>query len=375
MTRILMIAAIALTPTLSFAEKIVGPDQPAPPAVEIAVVKTWDALAKRPAIALPEGPTVRVGIEADTIAPQGGVLVYLLLDGDKWTGGGNRNVLGPLKIKVEAKHRHEHIKIVDQQVRQVRNAEWAGAKQLLFVATIPYEPGGELTVSLMHGAERVVARTQLAIADEPTQPWFGFRAAGQRNRIQNGQEVIADIVPILSNTVVPKFGGDRPFDWVRKGDEAERERPLPRLIPTKGPTITLTAKRIGETHELIAKLPEQVMTSSIAQNLAARWWVDGEPVVVSLEEQVQEQLQQARRFVRSNHVRLRLDIPDGSFGNFGGERVEVELMYCPDGVVTTSDAQLRMVEQMFVHGQKQRGRAPVRSNRAAFTLPHKFARR
>lgn len=375
MTRLLMVAIVALTPVLSFADEPKAPDAPAPPAAEIAVVKTWDDLAERPPIQLPEGPTVRVGVEANTITPNGGVLVYLLLEGDKWARGGHRGVLGPLKIEVETEQKRELEHVKEQLLRQVQNAEWAGAERLLFVATIPHEPGGALAVSLMHGAERVVAKTKLAIAEEPMQSWFAFDGAAHRNRIANGEEFVSDIVPDLSRSVVPKFAGDRPFDWVRKGDEAERGRKLPGLIPTEGPTITLAAKRVGETHELIVKLPEQVMSSAIAQNLAARWWIDGEPVLTPLAEEQEELQQHANRFVRSNQLRLKLDIPDGSFGKFGGERIEVELMYCPDGAIDTSDSQQRLMQQMFVHGQKQRGRAPVRSNRAAFTLPHKFALR
>lgn len=375
MLRIVMMLMM-LAPTLSLAdEPAEARNAPVEPAAPIAVVKTWSDLQNRPAIKVPGGPTVRVGIESKSIVRHGGVLVYLLLEGDTWAHAGRTGALGPLKILVEPEQQRERVKVLEQMGRQVRNAEWAGAQQLLFVATVPYEPGGALTVSLLSGPERVIAQTKLIPADDEAQPWFAFTGAAHRNGVQLGDEAVTDVMPDLNRTVVPEYDGDRPFDWSRKGDPAKPERALPRLSPNDGPTITVTPKRVGESNELIVKFPEQVMTAAIAHNLAARWWVDGEPVVVTLRPEREQQAEQARRFVRSDTLRLKLDIPDGSFGNFGGERVEVELLYCPDGVIDTGDMQRAMEQLMFVHGQKQRRRVPIRSNRVAFTLPHKFAMR
>jgi len=95
----------------------------------------------------------------------------------------------------------------------------------------------------------------------------------------------------------------------------------------------------------------------------ARWWVNDKAVILEPNKDV-HMFQRVGAMRMGEQMRLRWKIDWQLLGAKSGDRVAVQLMYCPAGVRRIFDGKQALAMQMLEFGQK-----PVVSNRTEFVLP------
>jgi hypothetical protein len=94
-----------------------------------------------------------------------------------------------------------------------------------------------------------------------------------------------------------------------------------------------------------------------------RWWVNDKPVILEPNKELQ-MFQKVGAMRMGEQMRLRWKIDWPTLGAKSGDRVALQLMYCPAGVRRMLDADQLLAMLVLEFGQK-----PVLSNRTEFVLP------
>lgn len=118
------------------------------------------------------------------------------------------------------------------------------------------------------------------------------------------------------------------------------------------------------SHEATLTFPGGLHASWPEDYYLARWWINDKPVMLEANRDIQE-LQKVGAMRMGEQMRLRWKIDWNLLGAKSGDRVALQVMYCPAGVrkVLQDGAELRMAP-ILEFGQK-----PVLSNRTEFVLP------
>jgi hypothetical protein len=115
--------------------------------------------------------------------------------------------------------------------------------------------------------------------------------------------------------VLPKIVEQQPFD--------SHSASLPTTQPSQGLKLTLAA------NAFVIDAGRKTVDGD--QSLIARWWVNGKPCIprtdvpVQLQQRAEEQAEQAVSILR-----VRFGLPDDLLTLHAGDRISVQVMYCPD---------------------------------------------
>jgi len=153
--------------------------------------------------------------------------------------------------------------------------------------------------------------------------------------------------------------------------QLEKARSMSRDVETRSRLEGLIRSALAATLHIQANSNEATLTfpgglhaSWPEDYYLTRWWVNDKPVILEANKDIQE-LQKVGAMRMGEQMRLRWKIDWALLGAKSGDRVALQVMYCPAGVrkVLQEGAEMRMAS-ILEFGQK-----PVVSNRTEFVLP------
>jgi hypothetical protein len=305
------------------------------PVADIAVVSSVSDLLAQPAIDLGGGVKVRLGIEARECQVGAGTLIYCATEGfstpSPWTY--STRTLGPVEVALVQSGTRLYWGQGGRRSGGGDPDPWVDSKALLFVRELVATAAGTLEVVVEAGEPRhAVARCKLEVADHPAHSWARFETVGTHAlsakvfNVRNRSDGAA--LPCWSGTTPITIRGSETRETHPDEDCARLARTdaLPRLIPVEvdpGTMLTLT----DDVLELRADPP---LWNGPGRFLV-RYWVNGKPFPIA-------------RFTtffpggfagpsghESKRARFHLELDPARLGAATGDRVAVQLLYCPFG--------------------------------------------
>jgi hypothetical protein len=352
----------------------------------IPVVKTWaDLLGQRP-IDLGGGAKLRLGTSALECPRWSGVLVYALTEGfdDSAAYATNRDRLGPVWVSVSVDGlsldaREKYQAAQSRRAALLLREKAPHSRRLLFTRlalvdragkyriTVRGEDGKPLAAAVVTGTDRRAA---------PYHPWTPLLLVAPVEYAPISADSFEERV--VRPAVVTKLdvGMALPVIWSDVGldaprDDAAAKAPLPGIIPEGARQLRLTLD--GKTLLLRMDLGKDQETWGPDWHLLARWWVNGKPCLPAPADELPPSRAGAEARPDGDLlVQLRMDAR--KFGARSGDKVELQLLYCPNGWALVRNPQAALA----AHGQnnplfgvmrpEQPGFA-VLTNRVSFTVP------
>jgi len=318
----------------------------------ISVVRTWGELLDAEPVEV-DGHKVRLGIEAETFAPGGGVLFYCLADAPGWVPEWP-GAVGPVSVEIEWEGRRNAERIMSAAKRIDRRAQGP----LLYVGVVAGATGGKLAVLVRpggaYGEGPCLARRDMTIAGKAFHGWTRLVPKWPLEKKREGVDAAQwerDRVRVVQNLGVPHAPfrpGSLPilFDGEVRGRRVRHERadPLPTLFPAKpDPALHWTFDGTNATVESAEPFPDP----QPEENLLVRWSVNGEPVIPSLDARLQ-MMQQMRQMPkdRPKSLRLRVEWDPASIRAKPGDTVRAQLLFCPTGARPLTQPAMHMMTPM-----------------------------
>lgn len=361
---------------------------------ELATVRTLGELREQPAVELPDGGNVRLGISAErvemdepmlVVRPNEPMLVYLLTEDDPGQPGDDlswrRQALGPLTVHVRSAGLENPLGVRRHEGLEQLRAELQGDGPRLYAvaATLPEsgrwdlrltlpdereDEGGEAGETTIAVASVVAMPHGMASRDNPTQPtppWLAFRFTDDHRPQAAVPEQDQSVHQRMALNLVPhalRIDGAMPLWWIdAPRTRGEDDTPLPRIevAAAEEDRLHVVAQPTGFTLTVPEAVAEAHWVGGDADQLLARWWVDGKPVRPGadlLEAQAMRQM--AAADVRSVRVELPTLVDDlAGYKAEAGATVTMQLMFAPDGHHPLTDVQMmEAVEDQMLYERR-----------------------
>jgi hypothetical protein len=309
----------------------------------VAVVRTWADLMGQPAINLEGGITVRLGLEADACPRNGGVLLYCLTDGyaPPATFEGPDNFVGPVQVFMTDPGGAEALPgQVSRQTEQ--NRLW----QSNVLYAMPVLPGraGAVHLDIRDCRGRKVAAAAVARCDMAAAPWLPLtlKSIGTTPAAREGEApaATADMILTANAPAVPAWDPleplpfDKPVFVARRPPARGIERrpahspadPLPTLLPA-APDGTLRLRAEGTT--LVLESDSTIAVTLPDATILARLQINGRAFVP--ERGRTFSLNISRKVESGKSLRIHLEPDLAALGAKQGDRIAIQLLYCPNG--------------------------------------------
>lgn len=341
-------AATLLLPTrtVAFALLLAATAASAKEPADIPVVKTWGELMDVEPLDV-KGQKVRVGIEADTFAVTGGVLLYCLVDESLDGGvGGGIDYAGPVRVRVQWPNGERTPRVAEPLQVLLKPKP---AAPCLYVKPLTSMNGGRLVVSVLPPADRagdgdqqdapVLAVREVRVADEPYHGWKRLErvasddpAAPPPGGASGRDEPPVYPMRACEGAWAPHREGYRPFQFEQTvgGKRTRRQRgdPLPTLFPDRpDPRLRLS----GDGTSLTLESEAPFAGAFPERRLLARWWVNDEPVIPrpARRAEMMRAEQVTGQPDRPTKLRLRMEWDPDDVGARSGDRVRIQLLHSP----------------------------------------------
>jgi hypothetical protein len=342
-------------------EHIVGPT------LAIRVVHTWGDLLRQPAIDVGHGVRVRLGIGARNCPRWSGTFLYAYAEGyDDWQPQlVNRDRLGPLWLSVQ---REGHSLDADERYPLVSSGrpldETERTNGLLFARPVMIDKPGRYTIAVRTNDGEVVGTATLRGTEDPDRPFHPWApllllADAEHERIGDEYKFRRTAPAVATNLdrgiALPHLMGDMgsPVD-----PRLDRVKKLPALLPEIVGGMKLS---IDQRSLLIRVVPdERITTSRPDWHFLARWWVNGKPFLPRPILPIPRK-DGAMVMYSDEDVAVRLKVDAKKLGARAGDRVDLQLLYCPSGWLPVENPQEG--EKGGEHG------FPVLTNRVSFRIP------
>jgi hypothetical protein len=172
------------------------------------------------------------------------------------------------------------------------------------------------------------------------------------------------LAPSPARPVWPRCDGRKPIEAPRGVNGISPRALLPRWSWEVDPRLQLaaTAKTLELTSDLALNF------SRPQEQLFFRLWINDRPFVPSeaMKDGFHAQAKQATASTKKLHVRLEFD--PALFGAKKGDRVAIQLLYCPDGGKVIRDAGRRDAEKQAELHDGARPRLPLLTPKAEFVV-------
>lgn len=343
------------------------------PQERIAVVRTWGDILNQPVIELTGGVKVRLGIESRECSRYGGVLLYCFTEGyrppERYEGANDR--LGPVRVVVT-----DDFGGCAQpgQIARTTEREWllSRSPKLLFARAIVPGETGTVHVQVLSPAGEPLGSFTLARSTDPDHPFLPLELAGTDHK-SGGRVAIRDTAaavpawdPLAPIPYQQEVLGVRPLPYFLYGDESaglstlySRWSPLPRLIPSN-PDSNLRLQCSDSTLSLEA---DSLLITGLGEaNFLARVWINNRPIVCPGKRTFVAAT--GTRVGAAGHIQFQLDPDLSQLGAKKGDRIGIQLLYCPQGWVWAGEGPLMQFLPGF--GNKPSARL---TNRVQFNLP------
>jgi hypothetical protein len=283
----------------------------APPGSNIAIVRTWKDLSNQPVIDTAEGP-VHLGIEATTAPAYGTVLLYARFDAmralEKRREATARVLLGPLRVRVRSKGMFENA------------ASWGMADQPasdgphFYVVGVPLGPAGDYDIQI-HSENGQIAAVHVTVTDDDTEHFWPL--AGRRPKNEEDIETFH----LDPEPAVPAFDGG-PSRPLPQGD-------LPTsAVPTKESADLLVS--VNGTRVTVASWPGTRLPPEY--QLLTRVFVNGKSVQRPVPTSFRARADSFTTPRFHGALQFDLDIDRTLLPAAGDDKVEVQFLFCPDGI-------------------------------------------
>lgn len=347
----------------------------------IPVVKTWEELEARPRIRLPNGVTVRLGIDRDRAPRNGGCLVYCLAE--NWPPAGSfeasEDQFGPVRLVAREQRGLQRIR--ERMRMQVAMTRGRDGEAALFVRSIPITRSETYDIRVLTMDDHPLASTTVRGLEEAIHPWLPFSRADDHQVFDvlsvEGAPQVDYVTTAPAGIAIPSWEPFHPLYRPRKTadenggskDDSTESRtdgtPLPRLFPEKvDPGVRLRLR--GRVFEI--EFGELRDLDPAHDRFLARWWVNGAPFEPQPDpENIEAERDAARKLVLTKELHLHVSFDAERFGAKSGDRIGVQLLYCPGGWDRVWGQQLdhlRLPELAGDHPALTR-----MSNRVVFTVP------
>jgi hypothetical protein len=305
-------------------------------------------LFDQPIHTLCDGTKVRLGIETKDVAANSAFVIYALVNGPHYECHGN-DALGPLQIQVLGP-RHNGKRGESKMARAAHDDDAVNKiKHLLFVGTISVRHPGKYEVWFLGPDRFVVAAITLDVTEpkaaSPAWLTLGWPAAEvlqeqekARADEREGEPVRAEVGLHRCTQAMPFFSGRFPtLTRPDRGKEIPLTQRLPRLLCDETEArlkLTATARTLhieSDTNLLLSYPREQFLF---------RLWVNDK---LYQPKQVEKILEEAHKRLVCLGKRLDLDwnfVPE-MVGAKKGDRVAVQVLYCPSGLQRLGEGRWR----------------------------------
>lgn len=326
---------------------------PAPRSV--AVVHTWADLRSQPAIDLEGGIKVRLGLEADACPRHSGVLLYCLTDGytPPATFEGPDNFLGPVQVFMTDSG--SAAAVPGQVSRQTRENRLWQSNVLYAMPVSPRRPGG-VRLDIRDCRGRTIATAVVARCDLEAAPWLPLtlKSIGTTPAAKEGEAPTptADMILTANAPAIPAWDPmeplpfDKPVFVARRPPARGIERrparspadPLPTLLPAAakamagGPTAVAAATSLrlrAEGTTLVLESDAAIPVTLPDATLLAGLEVNGRAFVPERGRTFALSIGRKVEFGKSVRIRLEPDL--AALGAKPGDRIAIQLLYCPNG--------------------------------------------
>ncbi len=374
--------------------------QPAAP--EIPLIGDLGTLRQKSAIKLRRDWQARVGLGSS--GQQGGpwMVLYCLAS---YAGDARRPTqlhqaevrrgepLGPLSYSIQRIDPPHRRLVQPPPLREhfsLQEAHKHPPTQRLYAAVIPLTHKGRWLVRVYGPKGEVVARRVLTVRAPLSTPWApllentGRKAPIKQLRKEGTPQPVARDV----HAVLPRLQGRTPL-WAAsgKGEPSKRGRFLPGTLPPVGGWARLLNLQAGKRKVGQAEPPpltlkadkgvllvesRDVPIADGRKHLLARWWINDKPLyppILDVTRGIRESGLVAARGMRE--LKIACQWPDFVKPVRPGDRIGVQLLYCPDGsdLVTGPDTCGKAALALHL-----RDRHPLLSNRADFRVTAEMVR-
>lgn len=337
---------------------------------ELAVVRTFADLMNQPVLALKDGVKVRAGIEASSVPQHGVVLVYALVESKHVMASGE---LGPLHVELARSGDHKKEVVLRAMDMARRGSDLRSP--FFFMTAVHLDEPGNFHLTLRGPEGEAAAHARLTATENNSHVWLPFRehdpapgqgraekAAERPEDADRPQHVSLRIAP--RHTAGPRLDGTRPLPTPRDGinHALVLKAPLPRWHMAIDPRLQLKATARG-----LELTGPPLDLDDPDRKLLVRVWVNQKPFEPGKirESDSGDHMARARLDFERKDTRLHIEMPMDfkALGASSGDRVALQLLYCPDGI------------HLFNRGEGKRGESKkVREEEESVRLPRMTAK-
>ena len=337
---------------LLVAPALVEADEPVP---AIPVVHTWgDLLKTQPievesdAIILPNGSTaalvsggrarVWAGIDRDHATAHSGAVLYCLARGLNFSKAG-RTAFGPFWCRVDPASGWPITVPSGKFMDQDNHIAFTASDYLLFTQTLPLDRPGRDLVGLYSWIQpdknnpRCLASLALPVAGEPALPWSPLENSPLDHWAYVGgpEPLNSTLVSEIVRNPAAIIAVPRARALCVLHELPHPGTPLPQLIseqPDSGVHLALAG------NALLVDVPQRIVSFVPNERFLARWWVNDRPAQLPLnpapqKESTVEDISGAPHY--GKQIRFTLDFQPDRLNAHPGDRIGVQLLFCPDG--------------------------------------------
>jgi hypothetical protein len=329
----------------------------------IRVVATWADLLRQPVIDAGGGVRVRLGISATRCPRWSGVLLYAYAEGygDYRPSRTNCDRLGPLWISIRFGSRF--LDAPNEPRLPRRWSEVPRTRQLLFARPVMIDNSGRYSIAVRTEAGGEVGSAVVTGTEDPAKPfhpWSPLLHLEDAQYLTGVGAMMERTAPAVATNpgqgiALPLLMGDMHLAEAPKAPA--RMARLPALLPEEAGGMKLTID--PETLLLRVEAGRAVTAFACGCQFLARWWVNGRPFLPRPARPTPRKGDLGTLYqFKDVEIQLRLDAT--KLGARPGDRVELQLMYCPWGWAPVENP------QRLEGGGSE---LPVMTNRVAFRVP------
>jgi hypothetical protein len=332
---------------------------------EMVVVRTWGDLFDQPLLTLSDGSKARVGFEAKEVPAHSVFLVYVLINGGKYNFFLGEESLGPLRLEVTRPGKRRELLVEEARVLRTVDAS-NKIKHLLFATTAFVCEADKYELTLKRRDGVVMAQAFVNVTNKESTPWlsFGLPEAREQEKLRGKDE------PVRASFSVTHRAGAWPrchgYIPIMTRPDHDKEIPLTQGLPywrfdEPDSRLTLSAsQRSLSLHSSFA------MYLSYPRNqFLYRLWINDRLIPPSTE-RCEAEKQRALEAVLCNKVCIDWDFDPKVIGAKKGDRVAVQVLYCPDGWRDCDDRERRRTKDIDILKAGQR--VPVLSTKSEFRV-------
>ena len=298
----------------------------------VAAVRGWGDLLAQPVIDLGGGVRVRLGLESATGAASSSMLLYCLAEGfTAPNSGSGEDHLGPVRISLAVDGVWEQ-KTQNVWSRQISESRQDARDLPLFARMIPIAKPATYAVAITNAGGKLLATASVVVTTVDPNPWGSlgtsrFLRAPERAPAEPGAKssALVSFGFVGSFPAIPTCDGLQALAWYQPNQGDQVHQPLPRLLPaTPDPRLKLSWR--GGRLVLDSELPLMICGGYLP--ILMRWWVNDRQLVPS---SATRQKFNGGAIVEVHQVVLDGDLDPAVLGAKSGDRIGVQLLYCPYG--------------------------------------------